>query len=204
MSYIDKEIATAINNLNSVSKTAVPRASARSLNKVTTKVVRLSVRDTSKKIRVPQKIVKPRIKVVKAKVKLPVSYIKVRRGNIPAISLGSARTQIRRQRGQYLVSQAQRDSRGRYAKRKFSGNTSIKVGRHIFHNAFLQKLKNGRWHIMQRTTDKTYPIKVVSIPLSQPITRSFQAHSNRMLQSEMPKELKQELARQLKIVITKR
>jgi len=206
MSYIDKEINRAIHNLNSVSKVAVPRASAQAINKVSAKVVRVSVKETAHKIKVPQKVVKPRVKLVKAKAKAkqPTSYIKIRRGNIPAISLGSARTQVRRQKGQYLVSQARRGKNGRYAKRKYSGNTSIKVGRHIFPNAFLQKLKNGRWHIMQRTTDKSYPIKVVSIPLSHTITRSFERHSNAMLKREMPVELKRALSHQLRLVITRK
>lgn len=204
MSYIDKELAQAINNLNRVSKTAVPKATSQSLNRVSKRIISRSVKDTANELKVTQKLVRTRVKHVKATARKPVSYIKLHRGKIPAIAIGAARTQVVRKRGQNLVSAVQRDKRGRYSQRQYSGNTSIKVGRYTFKNAFLQKLSNGRWHIMQRTNDPRYPIEVVALPLVKPITTAFQTHSQRLLASDMPKELKANLNNQLRLILKRR
>lgn len=201
MTQIDKELARAVKNLNSISKSAVPKASAQAINRVSARVVTHSIRDTSKKIAVTQKVIRQRVKRVRAKAASPVSYIRIRRGNIPAISIGSARTQIKRKKGQFLTSRAQRNGSGRFTKREYSGFTSIRVGKHVFENAFLQKLPNGRWHIMQRTSDARYPIKVVSVPLKTPITQAFQLHGARLLNSDLPKELESALKQQLRLII---
>lgn len=201
MTQIDKELARAIKNLNSVSKSAVPKASAQAVNRVSARVVTHSIRETSKKIAVKQAVIRQRVKRVRARASSPVSYIRVRRGNIPAISIGSARTQIKRKRGEFLTSRAQRNGRGRFTKREHAGFTSIRVGKHVFENAFLQKLPNGRWHIMQRTSESRYPIKVVSIPLKIPITQAFQLHGAKLLSSDLPKELESALKQQLRLII---
>lgn len=201
MTQIDKELARAIKNLNSVSKSAVPKASAQAINRVSARVVTHSIRETSKKIAVKQAVIRQRVKRVRARASSPVSYIRIRRGNIPAISIGAARTQIKQKRGEFLTSRAQRNGRGRFTKREYAGFTSIRVGKHVFENAFLQKMSNGRWQIMQRTSDARYPIKVVSIPLKMPITQAFQLLGARLLDSDLPKELRAALKQQLRLII---
>ncbi|MEY8206096.1 MAG: phage tail protein, partial [Bermanella sp.] len=180
---------------------AVPRATAQAINRVTKRVVTLVVRDVAKEVKVPQKLIRQRLKHVKALYRRPVGYIHAARSRIPAIALGVARTQIRRQRGQFLVSQAGRNKQGRFTQRQHAGNTSIRVGRHVFPNAFLQKLKNGKWHIMHRSTDARYPIDVAAIPIAEPITRAVNKHANTVLQKHLPKELEAALKQQLRLVI---
>ncbi|MEY8204883.1 MAG: phage tail protein [Bermanella sp.] len=204
MTAIDKEVARAITNLNSISKTAVPRAGAQAINRVTKRVITHAIRDTSKDIAVTQKIIRKRVKQVKAKATRPVSFINLRRGDIPAISIGTARTQIKREGGNFLAGGSRRNSRGQFSKREHSGNTSIRVGRHVFKNAFLQKLKNGRWHIMERSSEARYPIKVASIPLAVPMTRRFKAHSQNLIYTDLPKELRSALKQQLRLIIKRR
>ncbi|WP_315973076.1 phage tail protein [Vibrio cortegadensis] len=94
------------------------------------------VKDTAKAVRIKQKVIRPRASLEKANGKMPVAYVRVRRFDVPAISIDTARTQIRRKKGRYMVSQSVRGSNGRYQKREHSGNTAIVVGRHKFENAF--------------------------------------------------------------------
>ncbi|STL02363.1 prophage minor tail protein Z [Escherichia coli] len=45
----------------------------------------------------------------------------------------------------------------------------LKAGQHRYQRAFIQRLKNGRWHVMQRVVGKNrYPIDVVKIPMAAP------------------------------------
>jgi hypothetical protein len=75
------------------------------------------------------------------------------------------------------------------------------VGRHRFDNAFLQKLKNGRWHIMQRTSDARYPIKVCKVPIVNEITKAFKKHSDELIRTDMKKELASAMQQQVRLVI---
>lgn len=180
MSNLDRELAQAVKNLSALQTSAVPpKASAMAINRVATRAVSRSVKDTAKAVRIKQKVIRPRASVKKATGKMPVAYVRVRRFDVPAISIDTARTQIRRKRGQLQISRVNRGRNGRYQKREIAGNTAIVVGRHRFDNAFLQKLKNGRWHIMQRTSDARYPIKVCKVPI---VTKSLR-HSKSTVMS---------------------
>lgn len=203
MNDLDWQLANAVKNLSSVKEKAVPKASAMAINRVAARAVSRSVKSTAQAVKVPQKVIRPRAKVRKASVKMPVAYIKVRRYDIPAISIGTARTQIKRQRGKYLVGRVRRGTDGRYQARDVAGETSIRVGRHKFENAFLQKLKNGRWHIMQRTSDRRYPIQVCKVPVVNEITQAFKTHSHQLMKSDMPRELQAALRHQLRLVLSK-
>jgi hypothetical protein len=201
MNSIDRDLALAVKNLSSLQKNAVPKASAMAVNRIATRAISRSVKDTAQAVQIKQKVIRPRATITRATQNRPVAYVRVRRFDVPAISIDTARTQIRRKRGQFLVSQAQRGSNGRYGKRQYSGYTAIKVGRHKFQNAFLQKLKNGRWHIMQRTSDRRYPIQVCKVPIVTQITTAFNKHSQALIQSDMKKELSSAMAQQVRLVI---
>lgn len=75
-----KGLEQAITNLNSISTTAVPRASAQAVNRVATRAVNKSVSVVSKDTRVPRKLVKQRARVRRATVKKPRALIRVNRG----------------------------------------------------------------------------------------------------------------------------
>ncbi|WP_372378540.1 phage tail protein [Vibrio natriegens] len=201
MSNIDRELAQAVKNLSALQTSAVPKASAMAINRVATRAVSRSVKDTAKAVRIKQKVIRPRASVKKATGKMPVAYVRVRRFDVPAISIDTARTQIRRKRGQLQISRVNRGRNGRYQKREIAGNTAIVVGRHRFDNAFLQKLKNGRWHIMQRVSDARHPIKVCKVPIVNEITTAFKKHSDELIRTDMKKELASAMQQQVRLVI---
>ncbi|STQ11457.1 gp11 [Enterobacter cloacae] len=84
-----KGLEQAIANLNSISKTAVPRASAQSVNRIAGQAINRSVSVVSKSTRVPRKLVKQRARLRRATVSKPRALIRVNRGNLPAIKTRS-------------------------------------------------------------------------------------------------------------------
>ncbi|HAS8188257.1 TPA: phage tail protein [Vibrio vulnificus] len=202
MNELDRQLATAVKNLSALDQKALPRASAMAINRIANRAISRSVKETSKAVRVQQKIIRRYARVSKkASPKQPVAYVRVRRNDIPAIHIGEARTQIRRKKGRYQVQNVTRGKDGRYTKHEISGFTSIKVGKHRFDNAFLQKLKNGKWHIMQRTSEARYPIKMCAIPIRNEITTAFETNSNQLMKTDMPKELSYAMGQQIRLVI---
>lgn len=179
-----KGLEQAITNLNSISTTAVPRASAQAVNRVATRVVNKSVSVVSKDTRVPRKLVKQRARVRRATVKKPRALIRVNRGNLPAIKLGTASVRLSRRK---------RDKRG--------ANSVLRIGPFRFPGAFIQQLKNGRWHVMRRTAKPRYPIEVVSIPLAVPLTTAFKDELPKLMETDMPKELRASLKNQLRLIL---
>lgn len=202
MNYQDRQLATAVKNLSALNEKAVPGAASMAINRVAKRAISHSVKDTSKAVRVKQKIIRRYARVSKkATAKQPVAYVRVRRTDIPAIHIGEARTQIRMKNGQMQVRSASRGKNGRYTKREVSGFTSIKVGKHKFENAFLQKLKNGKWHIMQRTSDNRYPIKMCAVPIQKEITAAFEVNSKKLMKTDMPKELSYAMGQQIRLIV---
>ncbi|WP_437888354.1 phage tail protein [Phytobacter sp. V91] len=176
----------AIANLNSISKTAVPRASAQAVNRVAARAISKSVRIVVGDTKVPRKLVNQRVKLKKASVNKPRALIRVNRGNLPAIKLGVASVRLSRRK---------RDKQG--------ANSVLRIGPFSFPGGFIQQLKNGRWHVLRRTTKSRHPIEVVSIPLAEPLTTAFREETNRLTQSDMPKELGAALRNQLRLILKK-
>ncbi len=70
----------------------------------------------------------------------------------------------------------------------------------VVSGAFIQQLKNGRWHVMQRVAGKNrYPIDVVKIPMAGPLTQAFEENVERIRRERLPKELGIALQQQLRI-----
>ncbi|HDR2471470.1 TPA: phage tail protein [Enterobacter soli] len=178
-----KGLEQAIENLNSISKTAVPRASAQAVNRVASRAVSRSVAVVSKDTRVPRKLVKQRARVKRATVNKPRALIRVNRGNLPAIKLGTASVRL------------SRDKKG--------ANSVLRIGPFRFPGGFIQQLKNGRWHVMRRTSKPRYPIEVVSIPLAAPLTSAFKEELPKLMELDMPKELRASLTNQLRLILTR-
>ncbi len=184
-----KQLERKLNELNSRQALF---ARNRALNRSSKRLSTLVSRDTAKKERLKSSLIKRKIRVIQRK-KQGAAVVIIGRTAIPAIHIGEARTQIKRKNKQYLVSSAQRDKRGRYAKRQHSGNTAIRVGRHVFANAFLQRLDSGRWHILQRKTSKRYPIDLAKIPISGSITEAADKHSKYIVSEYFPSLLVKDL-----------
>ncbi|BDH46391.1 hypothetical protein TUM12370_24350 [Salmonella enterica subsp. enterica serovar Choleraesuis] len=173
-----------IENLNTISKKAVPRASAQAVNRVAGRAVSRSVRIVAKDTGIPNKLVRGRAKLKRASPKKPLATIRVNRGNLPAIKLGIASVRLSRRK---------RDKNGI--------RSVLRIGKFRFPGAFIQQLKNGRWHVMQRTAKARYPIEVVKIPMATPLTDAFSAEVPKLLSSDMPKELRAALKNQLRILV---
>lgn len=179
-----KGLEQAIANLNSISKTAVPRASAQTVNRIATQAVNRSVSVVSKSTRVPSKLVKQRARVRRATLNKPRALIRINRGNLPAIKLGPSSMRLSRRK---------RDKAG--------ANSELRVGNFRFQGAFIQQLANGRWHVLRRTTKSRYPIEVVSIPLAIPLTEAFHAEVPKLMDERMPQIMRQNLANQLRLIL---
>ncbi|ENO3687257.1 TPA: phage tail protein [Klebsiella pneumoniae] len=189
-----KGLKQVIDNLNSLDRTMVPKASAWAVNRVartavtaaTRKVAKETVAGDNRVQGIPLKLVRQRVRVSKASPQGRVTAkIRVNRGNLPAIKLGAAQVRLTRKRGALL--------------RKGS---VLKIGKYLFRDAFVQQLANGRWHVMKRIAGKArYPIDVVKIPLVNPLTEAFEAEKKRMIEEEMPKQLSAALKQQLRLYL---
>ncbi|MCN5990759.1 phage tail protein, partial [Escherichia coli] len=95
----------------------------------------------------------------------------VNRGDLPVIKLGNARIVLSRRR---------RRKKGQRSALKGGGSVLV-VGNRRIPGAFIQQLKNGRWHVMQRVAGKNrYPIDVVKIPMAVPLTTAFKQNIERI------------------------
>ncbi|PPE61954.1 hypothetical protein F157LOC_00788 [Pectobacterium brasiliense] len=173
-----------INNLNTISKTAVPKATAQAVNRVAGRAISRSSRKVAQQTKVPTRLVRGRSRLKKASSNRPIATINVNRGNLPAIKLGAARVQLRRKKGALLAA-----------------GSVLRVGKFSFPGAFIQQLKNGRWHVMRRTAKSRYPIEVVKIPLEKPLTTAFREETTALVETDMPKELRFALNNQLRIIL---
>lgn len=181
-----KGLEQAIANLESISKTAVPRASSQAVNHVAVRAVSHSTRRVAGQTKVPRKLVNQRARLKKATVRKPLATIRVNRGNLPAIKLGVASVRLSRRR------------------RDVSGAGSVlRIGKFSFPGGFIQQLKNGRWHVLRRTTRARYPVEVVSIPLAVPLTTVFKEESKRLTETDLAKEMAAALHNQLRLIVTR-
>lgn len=178
--------------LNSLNNKQAKFARQRAIGRSSKRMATLVSRDTAKKERLKSSLIKRKIRVRELK-KKSMAVIVIGRTAIPAIYVGQARTQIKRKNGALLISTASRDSKGRFTKRTHAGNTAIRVGRHKFDNAFLQKLASGRWHIMQRKSDSRYPIDLAKIPIRGSITKYADKHSKYIVDEYLPNLLIKDL-----------
>lgn len=179
-----KGLEQAIANLNSISRTAVPRASAQAINRIATRAVSRSAKQVAAETKVPRKLVNQRARVKKATVKKAVATIRINRGNLPAIKLGTASVKLSRRK---------RDVRGT--------RSVLRIGKFSFPGAFIQKLANGRWHVLRRSTKSRYPVQVVSIPLAVPLTDAFSKEVRSLRETDLPKELSAALKNQLRLIL---
>ena len=181
-----KGLENAIRNLNSLDTRMVPQASAWAINRVAQKAVSVATRQVAgntvagdNQVKgIPLKLVRQRVRVFKASPSGKMTArIRVNRGNLPAIKLNTTR----RRAGE-----------------------GLRVGKYFFRGAFIQQLANGRWHVMRRIDGKNrYPIDVVKIPLSGPLTQAFEDARDRIIAAEMPKQLGYALKQQLRLWLTR-
>ena len=179
-----KGLEQAVENLSRISKTAVPGAAAMAINRVASSAISQSASQVARETKVRR--------LKRATVKNPQARIKVNRGDLPVIRLGNARVVLSRRR---------RRKKGQRSSLKGGGSVLV-VGNRRIPGAFIQQLKNGRWHVMQRVAGKNrYPIDVVKIPMAVPLTTAFKQNIERIRRERLPKELGYALQHQLRMVI---
>ncbi|ENO8411235.1 TPA: phage tail protein, partial [Escherichia coli] len=132
-----KGLEQAVENLSRISKTAVPGAAAMAINRVASSAISQSASQVARETKVRRKLVKERARLKRATVKNPQARIKVNRGDLPVIRLGNARVVLSRRR---------RRKKGQRSSLKGGGSVLV-VGNRRIPGAFIQQLKNGRWHV---------------------------------------------------------
>lgn len=195
-----KGLENAVQNLSSIDRQMIPRASAMTINRLAQKAISFATHKVAKETvagdnhrqGIPFRLVKQRVRLWKASPRFDVgkqyARIRINRGNLPAIKLGTAQVRLTRSKGQLL-----------------RGGSVLKIGPYLFRDAFIQQLANGRWHVMKRIEGKKrYPIDVVKVPLAAALTQHFEEAKNRIIAEEFPKELASSLKQQLRLHLTKR
>ncbi|EHA6056236.1 phage tail protein [Salmonella enterica] len=195
-----KGLENAVQNLSSIDRQMIPRASAMTINRLAQKAISFATHKVAKETvagdnhrqGIPFRLVKQRVRLWKASPRFDVgkqyARIRINRGNLPAIKLGTAQVRLTRSKGQLL-----------------RGGSVLKIGPYLFRDAFIQQLANGRWHVMKRIEGKQrYPIDVVKVPLAAALTQHFEEAKNRIIAEEFPKELASSLKQQLRLHLTRR
>ncbi|HGF8675192.1 TPA: phage tail protein [Salmonella enterica subsp. enterica] len=195
-----KGLENAVQNLSSIDRQMIPKASAMTINRLAQKAISFATHKVAKETvagdnhrqGIPFRLVKQRVRLWKASPCFDVgkqyARIRINRGNLPAIRLGTAQVRLTRRKGQLL-----------------RGGSVLRIGPYLFRDAFIQQLANGRWHVMKRIEGKKrYPIDVVKVPLAAALTQSFEEAKNRIIAEEFPKELASSLKQQLRLYLTRR
>ncbi|EEI9000292.1 phage tail protein [Salmonella enterica] len=195
-----KGLENAVQNLSSIDRQMIPRASAMTINRLAQKAISFATHKVAKETvagdnhrqGIPFRLVKQRVRLWKASPRFDVgkqyARIRINRGNLPAIKLGTAQVRLTRRKGQLL-----------------RGGSVLKIGPYLFRDAFIQQLANGRWHVMKRIEGKKrYPIDVVKVPLAAALTQHFEEAKNRIIAEEFPKELASSLKQQLRLYLTRK
>ncbi|MKV11904.1 prophage minor tail protein Z [Salmonella enterica] len=195
-----KGLENAVQNLSSIDRQMIPKASATTINRLAQKAISFATHKVAKETvagdnhrqGIPFRLVKQRVRLWKASPRFDVgkqyARIRINRGNLPAIKLGTAQVRLTRRKGQLL-----------------RGGSVLKIGPYLFRDAFIQQLANGRWHVMKRIEGKKrYPIDVVKVPLAAALTQSFEEAKNRIIAEEFSKELASSLKQQLRLYLTRR
>lgn len=195
---LQRDIAKLSKKLGNISKTAIPKADAVALNQTANRIKTQVIKTVASENQIQQKYIRKR---VYSRIRISKDYrqgtITAYRRDVPAISLGIATSMVKKAKGRRLISAATRNVKGRFTKREFAGNTSIKVGRNTYQNAFVNQAR-GSWQIMRRLGKKAYPIEVIKVKISDSVDRSLPQFSRNMMKNAYPSLLQYELQRRLK------
>lgn len=169
-------------------------AQKRTFKRLLSKASSSTARETAKEQKLPVKLLRERVRVknlVSAGAN-SVAQVTVFRSGVPAVRLGLASMSLGK-KGQPVTSAAVRGADGKFGKRDIAGQTSMKVGRHVFHNVFLQRLKSGKWHVMRRMSSARFPIEVVGVPIEKSITAAAIRQFEKSILNELPSAMLREL-----------
>ncbi|SEQ73163.1 phage tail protein [Basfia succiniciproducens] len=165
------DVARINRKLNDLGRKKMPNAAVKAINRVARRVGNKAMKAVAKDVGVPLKTVRGRMKINRARGKLPVATLRIIRSNMPAIRLLENRSS-----------------------RIWVGRGGIVIGKYAMQRGFMQRLKNGRWHILQRRGRPRYPIDVTKIPIGGLITNEFKKQTR-----DYPAAVKAELIKELSV-----
>ncbi|EIQ2267966.1 phage tail protein [Escherichia coli] len=204
-----KGLAQAMKNLDAIDRRAVPRAAATTLNRVAASVIAKTASSVARELAVPRRLIRERIRLSRASADRVYAKVIINTGNLPAIKLGNARVRL---------SRSKRRKKGQRSAMKGGGSVLI-VGKMRLPNAFITRLENGRWHVMQRMpwassstgVDRKgrparyrLPIDVVKIPTARPLAETFERERERMYQEKLPEQMMKAMTQQLRLVMKRK
>ncbi|GJH43260.1 phage tail protein [Pasteurella canis] len=148
----------------------VNKQAAKSIRKIAKSVMKKATKGVAQQIGVNIKTVRGRARLIfSPTANNPKAIIRVNRSHMPLIRvLETKRNRISSRKG------------------------VLRVGRHSVSRGFVQRLANGRTHIMFRQGRERYGIDVAKIPLATPLTNAFQKEL-----VDYPEQLRQELSKNL-------
>ncbi|WP_024230709.1 phage tail protein, partial [Escherichia coli] len=180
-----KGLAQAMKNLDAIDRRAVPRAAATTLNRVAESIIAKTASSVARELAVPRRLIRERIRLQRASADRVYAKVIINTGNLPAIKLGTASVRLSRRK---------RRKKGERSVTKGGGSVLI-VGKRRIPDAFITRLANGRWHVMQRmpwASSSTgadskgrpkrhrLPTEVVKIPTAGPLAETFERERDRM------------------------
>ncbi|WP_201475729.1 phage tail protein, partial [Escherichia coli] len=187
----------------------VPRAAATTLNRVAASVIAKTASSVARELAVPRRLIRERIRLSRASADRVYAKVIINTGNLPAIKLGNARVRL---------SRSKRRKKGQRSAMKGGGSVLI-VGKMRLPNAFITRLENGRWHVMQRMpwassstgVDRKgrparyrLPIDVVKIPTARPLAETFERERERMYREKLPEQMMKAMTQQLRLVMKRK
>ncbi len=204
-----KGLAQAMKNLDAINRRAVPRAAATTLNRVASSIIAKTASSVARELAVPRRLIRARLRLSPAREDKVNAKVYINTGNLPAIKLGEARVQLSRRK---------RRRKGERSAMKGGGSVLI-VGKRRIPNAFITRLENGRWHVMQRMSwassstgvDRKgrparyrLPVEVVKIPTATPLAETFERERERMYREKLPEQMMKAMTHQLRLVLKRK
>ncbi|ELO5963116.1 phage tail protein [Escherichia coli] len=204
-----KGLAQAMKNLDAINRRAVLRAAATTLNRVAASVIAKTASSVARELAVPRRLIRERVRLQQASADRVYAKVIINTGNLPAIKLGNARVRL---------SRSKRRKKGQRSAMKGGGSVLI-VGKMRLPNAFITRLENGRWHVMQRMpwassstgVDRKgrparyrLPIDVVKIPTARPLAETFERERERMYREKLPEQMMKAMTQQLRLVMKRK
>ncbi|EOT2136262.1 phage tail protein [Escherichia coli] len=197
-----KGLAQAMKNLDAIDRRAVPRAAATTLNRVAESIIAKTASSVARELAVPRRLIRERIRLQRASADRVYAKVIINTGNLPAIKLGTASVRLSRRK-----------------RRKKGGGSVLIVGKRRIPDAFITRLANGRWHVMQRmpwASSSTgadskgrpkrhrLPTEVVKIPTAGPLAETFERERDRMYREKLPAQMMKAMTHQLRLVLKRK
>ena len=176
LSQFDRDMKYLMRTLGKISDVAAPKAFSSALNKTGAKIRTAVIKEVSKDIDVPQKVIKKKAYFNKARANKLEGKLNMYRRSISAASIGKVRKMGRGVRG-----------------------TGVQIRGHKYSGAFLAvgragKIdRQGRLLIFKRKTRNRLPLEVKRIEIKKEVASAMKKHVQRLMMSDFPRILDHEL-----------